>query len=101
MSWTIGKSQVYSTVRTGNTVRYVSVRSPSKEISYKKYLGLAAVIFAVVLVTSNFGAAFSKNNTDELVNLILTGSDIFTSPDSSGRDVSSNGTDSNSTYTPY
>ena len=48
----------------------------NKEISYKKYLGLAAVIFGVVLVTSNFGAAFSQNNTDELVNLNLTGSGL-------------------------
>ena len=37
----------------------------NKEISYKKYIGLAAVIFVVVLVTSNFDTAFSQNNTDE------------------------------------
>ena len=72
----------------------------NKEISYKKYLGLAVVIFAVLLVTSNFGAAFSQNNTAELVNLNLTGSDILTSPNSTGTDASANGTDSNSTYTP-
>ena len=72
----------------------------NKEISYKKYLGLAAVIFAVVLVTSNFDAAFSQNNTDEPVNLNLTGSDLLSSPNSTGTDASSNGTDSNSTYTP-
>ena len=72
----------------------------NKEIAYKKYLGLAAVIFAVVLVTSNFGAAFSQNNTDELVNLNLTGSDILSSPNSTGTDAISNGTDFNSTYAP-
>jgi len=72
----------------------------NKEISYKKYLGLVAVIFAVVLVTSNFDAAFSQNNTDELVNLNSTGSDNLSSPNSTGTDGSSNGTDSNSTYTP-
>ena len=72
----------------------------NKEIAYKKYLGLAAVIFAVVLVTSNFGAAFSQNNTDELVNLNLTGGDVLTSPNSTETDASSNGTGSNSTYAP-
>ena len=71
-----------------------------KEISYKKYLGLAAVIFAVVLVTSNFGVAFSQNNTDEFVNLNLTGGDVLTSPNSTETDASSNGTGSNSTYAP-
>ena len=59
----------------------------NKEISYKKYLGLAAVIFAVVLVTSNFDAAFSQNNTDEAVNQNLTGGDVLTSPNSTGTDV--------------
>ena len=72
----------------------------NKEIAYKKYLGLAAVIFAVVLVTSNFGAAFSQNNTDELVNLNLTDGDVLTSPNSTETDASSNGTGSNSTYAP-
>ena len=50
----------------------------NKKISYKKYIGLAAVIFVVVLVTSNFDAAFSQNNTDEAQNLNLTGSDPLT-----------------------
>jgi hypothetical protein len=72
----------------------------NKEISYKKYLGLAAVIFAVVLVTSNFGVAFSQNNTDEFVNLNLTGGDVLTSPNSTETDASSNGTGSNSTNDP-
>ena len=72
----------------------------NKEIAYKKYLGLAAVIFAVVLVTSNFGVAFSQNNTDEFVNLNLTGGDVLTSPNSTETDASSNGTGSNSTYAP-
>ena len=72
----------------------------NKEISNKKYIGLAAVIFAVVLVTSNIGAAFSQNNTDELVNLNLTGGDVLTSPNSTETDASSNGTGSNSTYAP-
>jgi hypothetical protein len=72
----------------------------NKEISNKKYIGLAAVIFAVVLVTSNIGAAFSQNNTDESLNLNLTGGDILSSSNSTGTNGSSNGTDSNSTYTP-
>ena len=71
----------------------------NKEISYKKYLGLAAVIFVVVLVTSNFDTAFSQNNTDETLNLNLTGSDLSTS-NSTGSNGGSNWTDSNSTYIP-
>ena len=56
----------------------------NKEISYKKYLGLAAVIFVVVLVTSNFDVAFSQNNTDEALNLNLTGGDLLSTINSTG-----------------
>lgn len=72
----------------------------NKEIPYKKYIGLAAVIFMVVLVTSNFDNAFSQNNTDEALNLNLTGSDILSTSNSTGTTSGSNGTDSSSTYTP-
>ena len=72
----------------------------NKEKSSKKYIGIAVVIFVVVLVTSNFGAAFSQNNTDELLNLNLTGGDLLSSSNSTETDGSSNGTNSNSTYTP-
>ena len=72
----------------------------NKKISYKKYIGLAAAIFMVVLVTSNFDNAFSQNNTDEALNLNLTGSDILSTSNSTGATSGSNGTDSSSTYTP-
>ena len=72
----------------------------NKEKSYKKYIGLAAVIFVVVLVTSNFDTAFSQNNTDEALNLNLTGSDLISTANSTGSNGGSNWTDSNSTYTP-
>ena len=72
----------------------------NKEISNKKYIGFAAVLFAAVLVTSNIGAALSQNSTDEPLNLNLTGGEILSSSNSTGTNDSSNGTDSNSTYTP-
>ncbi len=72
----------------------------NKEISYKKYLGLAAIIFMAVLVTSNFDAAFSQNNTGEALNLNLTSNDILSASNSTETDSGSNGTDSTSTYTP-
>jgi hypothetical protein len=72
----------------------------NKKISYKKYIGLAAVIFVALLVTSNFDAAFSQNNTDEVQNLNLTGSDPLSTSNATGSTDGSNWTDSNSTYTP-
>lgn len=54
----------------------------------------------VVLVTSNFDAAFSQNNTGEALNLNLTGSDVLSASNSTETDSGSNGTDSISTYTP-
>ena len=71
----------------------------NKEISNKKYVGLAAVIFILVLVTSNFGAAFSQNSTDELLNLNLTGGDILSSSNPTDTNDSSNEADSDSAYT--
>ncbi len=72
----------------------------NKVISYKKYIGLATVIFMVVLVTSNFNTALSQNNTDEVLNLNLTGSDILSTSNSSGTNSGSDWTDSNSTNIP-
>jgi hypothetical protein len=72
----------------------------NKQISYKKYIGLIGIIFIVVLATSNFGTAFSQNNTDQPLNLNLTGSDILSTSNTTGVNNVSNWTDSNSTYTP-
>lgn len=54
----------------------------------------------VVLVTSNFDTALSQNNTDEVLNLNLTGSDILSTSNSSGTNSGSDWTDSNSTNIP-
>ena len=72
----------------------------NKKISYKKYIGLAAVIFVALLITGNFDAAFSQNITDETQNLNLTGSDPLSTSNATGSTDGSNWTDSNSTYTP-
>jgi hypothetical protein len=72
----------------------------NKQISYKKYMALATIIIMVVLVTSNFDAAFSQNNTGEALNLNLTGSDVLSASNSTETDIGSIGTDSTSTYTP-
>ena len=72
----------------------------NKKLSYKKYMGLATVIFIAVLVTINFDTAFSQNNTDEGLNLNLTGSDTFPTSNSTDNKGGSNWTGSNSTYIP-
>lgn len=63
-------------------------------------MGLATVMFIVVLVTSNFDTAFSQNSTDEVLNLNLTGSDALSTSNSTENKSGSNWTGSNSTYTP-
>ncbi len=52
-----------------------------------------------VLVTSNFGTAFSQNNSDEALNLNLTGGDILSTSNSFEIDSGPEGTDFSSAYT--
>jgi len=64
------------------------------------YIGIIAVMFVVVLATSNLNAALAQNTTDETLNLNLTGSDLLSTSNSTGTGSGSNWTDSNSTSTP-